>query len=653
MRPARHPLLPAVPSGATTGTITVTVGGQTAISSTSFTFVPPPTIISFSPTSAGVGAIVTITGTGFDTTPANSIVKFNGILATITGTPTATSITTPVPSGATTGTITVTVGGQTGTSTTNFTVITDTTPPTVTDNTPASVNFGSDITISATITDGESTITAASVSYRSVSAGGSVTTKTLTAVASVYSLKITTAEIGELGIEYKISATSAGGTSLDATYKVIKVNVTGTGLTIPYSSFGIDVANYRIVATPLALGSNTVNDVFADDLGAYDKTKWRMYRYDNGTTAELSVSTPIDPGKGYWLIVKTSGPTISTGPGGTVQTKSDAPFEIDLKADWNEIGNPYNFAISWADVQAANPGLPGLRLYNGDFIDGTKLNKMEGGFVKVTSAQKLKFPVLKNPAIQGGRTSGNGSLLTNSIDQPNWQVYFNLQQGNLHNRISGLGMNVKASENFDLLDGFNMPQFFETFIELDHRKKEGKDFYSSDIVPNADHHIWDFDIVSTKEEGPITLSWDNSYFGANDKELYLWDVSLQRSINMRLANSYAFQKNTSGSFKVIYGPAAFVKEKIAVQGLIIHGLWPNPTSEGVTVSFTLPESPSAKTLEFSITDLTGRKIWGQESAFGSGYHEVSWNRTVELAPGLYIMKLGYGAESEVRRLVLK
>ena len=126
-----------------------------------------------------------------------------------------------------------------------------------------------------------------------------------------------------------------------------------------------------------------------------------------------------------------------------------------------------------------------------------------------------------------------------------------------------------------------------------------------------------------------------------------------RHIYMRLANSYAFQKNTSGSFKVIYGPAVFVKERIAVQGLIVHGLWPNPASEGVTVSFSLPESPTDEKVEFSITDLTGRKIWGQESAFGSGYHEVSWNRTVELAPGLYIMKLGYGAESEVRRLVLK
>ncbi len=110
-------------------------------------------------------------------------------------------------------------------------------------------------------------------------------------------------------------------------------------------------------------------------------------------------------------------------------------------------------------------------------------------------------------------------------------------------------MNVKALEHFDVLDGFNMPHFFDSFIALEHQKKEGKDFYSTDIVPHADQHVWSFDIVSSEEKEPITLSWDNSYFGPNDKELYLWDASLQRSINMRLTNSYPFQRNTSGSFK--------------------------------------------------------------------------------------------------------
>ncbi len=526
----------------------------------------------------------------------------------------------------------------------------DLTAPLVTDNTSSTVNSGSDITISVTITDSESAITAATVSYRAIVVGGSLVTKDLTKSGSTYTWQIATADIGELGIVYKLSATSTGGTTADASFKLVKVSI--SDMTVPYTSFGSDVSNYRIVALPVSLGASSVNSVFADDLGSSDKSKWRMFRYDDGTTSELSGSTSIDPGNGYWLIVKSSA-TIDTGPGTTVLTTSDAPFEIDLKADWNEIGNPYNFAISWADVQAANPGLPGLRTYDGDFVDDTKLNKLEGGFVKVTSTQKLKFPVVKNPAVQGGRISDEVKRLNNPIDQPNWQVYFTIQQENLNNRISGFGMNKKAVEGFDILDGFNMPPFFENFIELRHAKKVGNDFYSSDIVPTSDQYVWEFNIESTKDQQPITLRWDNSYFGSNDRELYLWDEALKRAINMRMMDTYTFQKNISKFFKVIYGDESFVKEKIDVHHLVVHAIWPNPVNQEAAISFSLPQSPSLEKVEFEIVDLLGRKIWNHQSEFSSGYHEVVWKRLNDQSDGVYFIRLTSGGTSELRRLVLK
>lgn len=68
----------------------------------------PFTITSASPSVGAVGATVVITGTGFSTIPANNLVTFNGTIAAVTAS-TATSITTTVPPGATTGKISVTV----------------------------------------------------------------------------------------------------------------------------------------------------------------------------------------------------------------------------------------------------------------------------------------------------------------------------------------------------------------------------------------------------------------------------------------------------------------------------------------------------------------------------------------------------------------
>jgi hypothetical protein len=109
-----------VPTGATTGLITVTDSGGTATSATSFTVGPAATsITSFTPTSGPVGTSVVITGTGFVTVTS---VKFNGIAAVAPVTNSATQITAIVPAGATTGPITVVDSGGTATSATSFTV---------------------------------------------------------------------------------------------------------------------------------------------------------------------------------------------------------------------------------------------------------------------------------------------------------------------------------------------------------------------------------------------------------------------------------------------------------------------------------------------------------------------------------------------------
>ncbi len=87
-----------------------------------------PTITNFTPISGPVGTTVTITGTNFNTTPANNTVAFNGTTSVVTAS-TATSITTTVPTGATTGKISVTVSGNTATSAADFTVTTVTNQP--------------------------------------------------------------------------------------------------------------------------------------------------------------------------------------------------------------------------------------------------------------------------------------------------------------------------------------------------------------------------------------------------------------------------------------------------------------------------------------------------------------------------------------------
>src|SRR5204863_2248 len=101
-----------------------------------------PTISSLTPTSAAVGASVTIAGSAFGSTQGTSTVKFNTTTATVT-TWGAASIVAVVPVGATTGNVVVTVAGVPS-SGTSFSVVP---APSITTLTPSSGAVGVSVTI--------------------------------------------------------------------------------------------------------------------------------------------------------------------------------------------------------------------------------------------------------------------------------------------------------------------------------------------------------------------------------------------------------------------------------------------------------------------------------------------------------------------------
>jgi YD repeat-containing protein len=114
-----------VPTGATSGPLTVTVGGQT-LTAGAFNVLANPnafSVVDFTPKTAAVGNSLTIKGTGF----TNPTVTINGLSAPVTAS-TTTSITVTVPTGVTSGPVVVSVNGQSQTAGT-FTAVRVVTAP--------------------------------------------------------------------------------------------------------------------------------------------------------------------------------------------------------------------------------------------------------------------------------------------------------------------------------------------------------------------------------------------------------------------------------------------------------------------------------------------------------------------------------------------
>jgi len=131
-----------VAPGTTSGKVSVTGSGGTALSPRAFTFIPPaPSITDFSPASGPAGTSVTISGDHFTGATA---VKFHGLSAKRFTVNSDTRITAVVREGSTTGPIAVTTAGGTATSADAFTVPV---PPAISSFSPDSGRGGTEVVI--------------------------------------------------------------------------------------------------------------------------------------------------------------------------------------------------------------------------------------------------------------------------------------------------------------------------------------------------------------------------------------------------------------------------------------------------------------------------------------------------------------------------
>lgn len=530
----------------------------------------------------------------------------------------------------------------------------DNTGPVITDNTVKKTSANTALKVSLTITDPESTVTGATINYYPINSFDNASGDFVNTSGNTWEYTIPASFVTEQGVEYEITATNSASIDSYQNWTQVLVEHTGNGLTIPYNSFGSDVSNYRIISIPLNLEKKSIKDVLADNLGDYDKTKWRVFRYQNGKNTELTGTTSFELGRGYWLIVKNNVSSITTGAGVTTDTGVGKPFKLNLTAGWNQIGNPFNFDVKWDDVITNTDNtsitIGDLRTFDGSFAKGTLLRKFSGGFVMMQSSAAITIPVVKSSRSQPRPTIDFHQTIDNNI----WAVELQLKSGGMLNDFGGVGMHPEASIDNDKFDDFTLPRFFE-YLELNHPKKLFESPFTKDIVPTTTEYTWEFEVESNLADDVIEIKWDNSQLGNNDKQLVLWDESQQRAIDMRKVSSYSFDRKLAGKFKVLYGPKEYVKEKTKPGFMVFRTVYPVPATTQVTFGFSIAaENQGPASLE--VYDQMGKKIGTVlDRSLEAGYHEVIWNieGSQKPAPGVYISVLKSGGAVAQQKIIIQ
>ncbi|WP_230688401.1 IPT/TIG domain-containing protein [Hymenobacter jeongseonensis] len=261
-----------VPTGNTSGPISVTTPSGTGASTISFT-VLPLFISSFTPTSGLTGTSVVITGTNFSGTTA---VRFNGLAAAgYSVNADATQITVSVPAGATTGPISVTNALGTGTSATSFILA----PPVISSFTPANGLVGASVVITGT-----SFLQASAVRFNGLAASGFVVNSSTQITVSV--------PAGATSGPISVTTPSGIGTSASSFTVLAPVissftptsGLTGTSVVITGTNFSGTTA---VRFNGLAAAGYIVNA---------DGTQLTVSVPAGATTGPISVTTPTGTG---------------------------------------------------------------------------------------------------------------------------------------------------------------------------------------------------------------------------------------------------------------------------------------------------------------------------------------------------------------------
>lgn len=445
------------------------------------------------------------------------------------------------------------------------------------------------------------------------------------------------------------------------------------GRAVPLIS-GADSTFYQLVSIPYQT-DNTSNaaNALQDDLGAYDKTQWRLFDYhpENALAtrwAEGASARPFAPGRSFFLITRQANIVLDSGPANTRRTVcSDT---LTLYEGWNLIATPFNFPVHRESMSLLNSNtLLSLRSFERGWDISDVMDPWRGYALYVTRASgsnsEAPIRLVVKPIAVPGRI-GKESAQPFALQTNEWAVKIAAHAGEVHDRDNWAGVRMSAQSGFDELE-LAEPPVIGGYVALSFSRPEWQQpaqHFSTDFRPShEEEQAWEFEVRTNQTHANVRLSFDLLGDLPAAAQVYLIDEALGLAQNLRANAEYVFRTGAAPAqkkLKLIVGSEQFAAKQAGEIALVPEKFevlqnFPNPFNPETSIRYNLPEAASVSVV---IYDQLGRRVRTllENVTQQAGYQNILWDGRdaagKQVATGVYLYKITAGKQALVRKMLL-
>ncbi|WP_421764969.1 BspA family leucine-rich repeat surface protein [Ekhidna sp.] len=445
--------------------------------------------------------------------------------------------------------------------------------------------------------------------------------------------------------DYSVTVQADGPGTIEETFAITAIDASDiqNAFIQIISSLGREASNYRIIGVPAE--SVGINEVFTvpDVTNLGKEGTWRLLNYSGGSSRDLSASSRLQGGDGYWFI-STIAPEVVLPDNGTPNLNESGEFELVLNAGWNLVGNPFNASWNWGDVISYN--VQEAYIESGDvqaefikwipmtsaqvgYVTESEIKVFEGGWVNNTSGSTLTVYIPTPASLNSGRVarSDNSSGYFNSPFD--WEIGVDVIGEKYYSSLSGIAFKDGSSIGLDRLDR-QSPPAIDASIRMN--LLDAENGTSINRVPHTEDFTWDFNLDVT--DGSITtLKWDQSLVNQVGNPLYMIIPENGQIIDMQAVGQVNVSSRTK-HVQIHYG------ENPPLPGMVnVLAAYPNPSEDVVYVRVLAHESLTNEEATIQLFDHQGRVVKtldGQTITNRGNEFELDLN---QLSSGIYMLQV--------------